>query len=69
MDQHYHPRRRRAGRIPLIRAKGASKAFGFQEEAARPAKALPRESAGALARGDLPRGKNPFLPTAKSVTN
>src|SRR6516165_12434595 len=41
MDQHYHPRRRRAGRISVIRAEGVSKVFVFREEGARSARAPP----------------------------
>jgi hypothetical protein len=50
MDRHDHPRRRRAGWISVIRAEGVSKVFSFREDAARPAKAPPCGSTGALAR-------------------
>ena len=50
MDQHHHPRRRRAGWFSVIRAEGARKAFSFRDQAISAGKVLTCGKAGAWAR-------------------
>jgi hypothetical protein len=53
MDQHYHPRRRRAARFSVVGSEGARKAFSFRDQATKPGKALTCEGSGALARREF----------------
>ena len=50
MDQHHHPRRRRAGWFSVIRAEGARKVFSFRDQAIWAGKPLTYGGAGTLAR-------------------
>ena len=69
MGGHYHPRRRRAGWISVIRAEGASKVFGFRKKRPGPPRHSQTEEPEPWLTRDLARGKNALLPTGKSVTN
>jgi hypothetical protein len=66
MGQHYHSRRRRAGRSYVIRAEGARKALSFHDQATRLGKmfmcagadALPRRGFALWQQHAFARGKN-----------
>ena len=68
VDQHHHPRRRRAGWFSVVRADAARKALSFLDQATRTGEAAKNGGAGALPRTTFACGKNPLLPAGKTTT-